>query len=148
MHQIIYAQEIKGEVSIDFSNVDDCEEKEITFAFTFQSQTQNDFLANVAPLWESIQSKLTCAVPTSHEYSINIYNENIGSSRQEQKTQTETESDRCRIGLIKNANDFATYFEDRVTSAGNMKIATRVPLIIQVELFLSCKDIQNKNRTK
>ena len=118
------------------SNVDHCEEKQTIFSFVFQLQTQNNFLSNVESLWESIQRKLTSVLPTSHEYSINIYNENAGSSRQEQKTQetkTEAELDGSKIGLIKNSNDFATYFEDCVMKAQNMKIATRVPLIIQVE---------------
>ena len=135
---ICTVQQIHGEVRVDLSNVDHCDEKEITVAFTIQPETQNDFLSriNVTALWEAIQNKLASAIPSLDEYSINIDNENAGSSREVQKTQeTETKLDGCKIGLIKDANDFTRYLKDCALRAQNKNIATRVPLMIKVELF-------------
>ena len=120
---------------IDLSNVHHCEEKEINFAFTIEPETQNDFLAKFTPLWKSIQTKLASTIPRPDEYSINIYNENVVSSPQQKQhtQQPDTELDRWKIGLIKNANDLAAYVEDCVMRGKNMHIPTRVPLIIKVE---------------
>ena len=121
-------QQINGEININLSSVDHCEEKEAIFTFKTQQTTQKDFLSNAIPLWESIQKKLAIAIPTLDddnewfdEYSINIHHENANLSSQ--KT-PETELDCRRIQLIKNANDFSRYFE---------RCTMRVLLIIKVE---------------
>ena len=137
----------QGEINIDLSNVDNCEEKEINFILRTQQETQKDFLSNVIPLWKSIQQKLAIIIPTSDddnewfdEYSINIYNGNANLSSQK-TPETERDSDSRQIELIKNANDLCRYFEHCKMCDEKKNIPTRVPLVIKVELFLLCKDI-------
>ena len=95
---------------LDLSNVNNCEEKEITIPFNVDEVTGNDFVQNCISLWAKIEKALESQLNTrDHEWfdQYSLYPQYSTSSQ----TETSSQPKSSKLELIKTGRDFVKYLE-------------------------------------
>ena len=106
-----------GQISINVSNVDGCEEKEIVIPFSIDATASNHFISNMLSfqLWESIHQKLRFHLNTSDDNEwfdkYSIYTKDPTCTFQVETQLQPMSQQSSKLMLVKSMNDFNEHLQ-------------------------------------